>query len=327
MINLLFKKHTAVKVFDECIEKTILNNNKITATTKEKTSSMYESIKSSIPEGLHIKDLSFTVVEQMKAEWETTNTFRYKRPYRPSTINRRLTHIKKVLVYAFNMGYIDKVPVIKSVFAPKKGVDYFTVSDFKKICRALKKELCEFKTGMIQTERQLSMEKLYFTIMILALTGLRPTEFNRLKWSDWDSEKQQLTVLPFSANKSRTRILKVSNECATLLNSSGFRFNDNKWISPHRRRLVDHVVATDRQNAALVSLIKRNQLKLSTERTCIRMLRSSFCTWAITSGMNSQLVCTYLGWSSELQLKNYMNKQAVLDAKQNVKKIKQLKIA
>lgn len=325
MFNLLTKKNIALDVFDECIQKTVIENKKLTPCTKEKTLVMYNTIKKQIPQGVDIKKIDFTFIEAIKAKWQNENVSHGTKPYKASTINRRLSHIKKVLTYAYNMDYIKKVPIIDYVKEAQQDVSYFTTKDFKKICDAIKKDLVTFEKGTIQSERQKKSEMLYFSLYLMGLTGLRPTEFAKAKWSEYNQKKQQLVVPSFSRNKSTKRTIKISNRCAKFLNSDSFKYS-KLYICPFRKKNISHVRATLHMTQALTALVKRHKLKLSTERVCIRMLRSSFTTWAISENMNKNLIATYLGHSSEDQLKKYVNKQAVLDSSENVKAVKQLKL-
>ena len=111
----------------------------------------------------------------------------------------------------------------------------------------------------------------YFAIALFA--GIRPTELQKLDWSNIDLEAKRIRIIPETAKKRRMRYVDVS---ANLL----------EWLLPHRR--VIGAVYHDRKRFDLV----RQQAAI---KWAPDIMRHSFGSYHLAQHENAALTSLQMG--------------------------------
>lgn len=101
--------------------------------------------------------------------------------YSTNTTRKHLQSMRMLFNYAYERGWIDRNPIVKSVIprAEKSIPNPLSMIDVDRICNAIH---AEAERG----EKYVNFPRLALEIKLLALTALRPVEFLALRW-DWIS--------------------------------------------------------------------------------------------------------------------------------------------
>lgn len=97
----------------------------------------------------------------------------------PNTIKRVYSHLKIILRWWNDRGYLDRLPVFPKVSAERNRRPDFDLSDWRKLTRYMR-EFQKIDHGPVRRDRILLVNY----VLILANTGIRVGEARNLKWRD-----------------------------------------------------------------------------------------------------------------------------------------------
>lgn len=97
----------------------------------------------------------------------------------PNTIKRTQSHLKLMMNWWVDNGYLEKVPAFPKVSAKKNRRPHFDTRDWSKLTRYLR-EFIKIDHGPVRRDRMLLVNY----VLILANTGIRVGEARILKWRD-----------------------------------------------------------------------------------------------------------------------------------------------
>jgi integrase len=324
-MNIFKKKIKTVDAIDQFVKKTIIENRSLTDVTKNTSQRLFKTVRLMFNDRDTLDKLNYAKLDEIKTLWE-------KKGIKSSTIRMRMSALRRLVYYFYSMEMISKkiaIPKINS--APKQEVTFYTKLDYKKIIGAIKNETKISnlqRSGYIYSERAYIAEKLYYSIRVLAETGIRPCEFLRLKFSDIDFINKKMTIKAFSLRKGPARTIPISDKLVSELKSYKGT-HSTVYVSPW----YDKDKGIEQQQAdftrCFLSLCKRNKLHLTGGKYKVRQFRSSFATWALESGIPTDYVFRYLGHSNSSTIaRHYVNSNRVIEKQQNnIRKMKRLLIS
>ena len=209
---------------------------------------------------------------------ETIKAFRSKKleqGYNPKTVNNQVTVLTRILAEAVQFEYLDFVPRVKNLRLPPQEFDFLSFEEAD--------SLVEVADGS------------WKTMIVLALaTGLRQGELLGLQWGDIDLERKFM-VVRHSLVRGKLGSPK-SHKARTI------PLNDDTVDALQNLEGRDGYVFHGEKGGALTY----NQCKWPLWRACkaagLRMigwhvLRHSFASHLVQSGVNIMEVQTYLGHS------------------------------
>lgn len=322
MFNLFKKKVYVYEAIDAFVDRMIINNKGISEVTKNTTVRRFRAIKSAIDKDMIVKDFNYIVVEQIIRQWQ-------ERGLNGSTIKSRMGEIKRMCHYWYMIGLVEKpIQFLKLPMTPRKKVVVYEEKDYLNIINALRHEMYEasWNFGQIYSQRGLLAEKVYISIRVLYETGLRPTEFNRLKWSDVDEFSNTITIRRFSDRKGDDRTIPVSGKLMTeLMQYKGTlgRIHLSPWYKEH----LSQEYIQQSFWVAFNKIMKKYNVQLPGNEYKIRRFRSTFATRAINKGVSSEFLARYLGHSNTTTIKYYASSKSILNnRKSDIRKLKAMQI-
>lgn len=97
----------------------------------------------------------------------------------PNTLKRTQSHIKLMLGWWADNGYLEKIPAFPKASIQKNRRPHFDIRDWDKLTRFLR-EFIKINHGPVRRDRTLLINY----VLILANTGIRVGEARSLKWRD-----------------------------------------------------------------------------------------------------------------------------------------------
>ena len=118
----------------------------------------------SIGGSIEIGDIDKFLIDEMVADFKKIGN-------KPSTINRKLAALSRMLRTAYELEIISKTPKISYLKEPTERIRWYTEEE---------------KDNILQAFRELDMEDYAFIIRVLLDTGMRVGELLGLTWDDID---------------------------------------------------------------------------------------------------------------------------------------------
>jgi integrase len=199
------------------------------------------------------------------------------------TVNLEVTCFRNVMNRAVDDGWITMLPTVNlrplKWTAHKRGL--LPTEDIEKLCEvALKNE--NFKNGREFADY----------VKLMASCGARRDETLRLKWSDVDWERKQLTIGSDGMAKNRkARVVDFNAKLETHLeNMKSRRAPDTQWLFPSPQR-----GQKDEPAKTFVETMRLVREKAKIERFGFHDLRHYFISYCVMSGIDYMTIAKWVG--------------------------------
>ncbi len=150
-----------------------------------------------------LKEISFEDLRQHRAKMLASGD------YKPATVNRYMSSIRRMLTLAVQDGVLDRHPMKGLKFLPEPQKDrFFSEEELRHLQNSLSPD--EWRAAAIALG-----------------TGMRLSEQYGLQWKHVDEEARTLTIPLSKSNK--TRRVPISEEVMRLFRE---QFSDSPWVFP-----------------------------------------------------------------------------------------------
>jgi integrase len=197
------------------------------------------------------------------------------------TVNLEVIVFRNVMKRAIDDGLIQRLPTenLRPLKWSAKKRSLFSADQIERLCAAALKES---KNGVEFADY----------IRLMAFCGARMSESLRLKWSDVNWERRQLTIGADGMSKNgKSRVVEFNAKLEALLKDMGTRkAPDSEWIFPSPQRgEIDRAASTFRESL----LIARKEAGLP--KFGFHDCRHHFISMCVMSGIDFMTVAKWVG--------------------------------
>lgn len=296
-------------LIDTFFVKEYQENTKITESTKKHAQRALYNIKMLMPQGLHIEQLNYGIIEDFKGKLQNK--------YSQSHAKITFSIFKRFLSFLYLNSYLDKEVVFNDRLSSKPKPKTETVSEnqmqyFKK---KIKQSLAIDTTSgrrKLEQHKDSSVMKLYYSVIFLYSTGVRLQELHRIKHKHFNEKECKLYIPSFSVNKGQGRTIILNETARQILNT--MPKYDKDFIFPYR--------STQLLNTFWYRFCKKDYKK--SHKFKLMDLRKAFISNALAQGFSLEAVSKYVGHSSSQVTSVYYSNSETLITKE-FKKLKSVK--
>jgi len=283
-------------------------NTKITESTKKHAQRALYNIKTLMPQGLHIEQLNYTIIEDFKGKLQNK--------YSQSHAKITFSIFKRFLSFLYLNTYLDKEVVFNDRLSAKPKPQTQTVTEEqilyfkKKIKQSLRVDTTVRRK--LEQHKDSSVMKLYYTVIFLYSTGVRLQELHRIKHKHYNEKETKLYIPSFSVNKGQGRTIILNETARQILNT--MPKYDKEFMFPYR--------STQLLNTFFYRFSKKDYKK--SQKFKLSDLRKAFISNALAQGFPLESVSKYVGHSSSQMTSIYYSNSETLITNQ-FRKLKSVK--
>lgn len=209
----------------------------------------------------------------------------YRKQVSTTTINNYLRNLKAFFSWLAEDGYIQRDPLKKVKFlkAERKAREYLTDAEFKKLVNSMDKSY-------------FSEHRDYTMIMLMIDTGMRLGECSKLRVSDIDISRRQISIRADIAKGVRDRSVFFSLKTERVLrNWLQFkdRYVETEYLFPTKKNKMPVNLSSFESN--FKGYLRRAKIEKDVTPHC---LRNNFAKRCLMNGMDIYTLSRLLGHSS-----------------------------
>ena len=209
----------------------------------------------------------------------------YRKQVSATTINNYLRNLKAFFSWLAEDGYIQRDPLKKVKFlkAERKAREYLTDAEFKKLVNSMDKSY-------------FSEHRDYTMIMLMIDTGMRLGECSKLRVSDIDISRRQISIRADIAKGVRDRSVFFSPKTERVLRNwmqYKDRYVETEYLFPTKKNKMPVNLSSFESN--FKGYLRRAKIEKDVTPHC---LRNNFAKRCLMNGMDIYTLSRLLGHSS-----------------------------